>query len=470
MWLRLTIVALAALLFTARAAAIGVASLQQAGGLIKSLPAAQNGPVLAAEASAEGHWTFLNAAGERFTTASLEELKKVLPTLAPDAVKPGARLVLVLTEDTVFKHRKHLQELPLAREVRTELMVAVDNAVYPLLRRGPRTAERYFAAIRPSLLVELNERHLFDEAVWQLAHTLRRSSIRVLALEPGGAQALSSKPRLDQQTKHPLTDSVEPRALPTAIRALGGQTAIVTARREGDALVFRPPSGPEQSVPFAAVAAAADAADVNLVVLQTANPRQPGTRSWLWQRVSVSRLDDALGRDHLADFLNALGTPQARLLVSTAEAGNGRIQLRAEPLKDDSAPRTGIGEALGELVSNIAGQVVVSGVEASLRNRARQGELDRRLVPWVHSWVQYGYFGLFLLGLAGHGVARRWWAGMWPIEGRETYRNVFGYWSANAVRGLIYVAVFMPLAGLASAPVAVRRYLPGRDRAQPSPV
>lgn len=465
MWLRLTILALAGLLLATRASAVDVAALQKAGGLMKALPAAQGAQVLAAEASAEGHWTFLNSAGERFTTASAEELKKVLPTLAPDAAKPGVRLVLVLTEDTVFRHRKHLQELALARELRTEPMIAVDGAVYPLLRRGPRATERYFAEIRPALLVEVNERHLFDEAVWQLAHPLRRSSVRVLALEPGGPQSVTYAPRLDPQTKRPLTDSVDPRSLATALRALGGQTAILTARREGDVLTFRPASGPEQSLPFAPVAAAADAADVNLVVLQSANPRQPGTRSWLWQRVSVSRLEDALGRDHLADFLNALGSPQAKLLVSAAEEGNGRIRLRAEPLKDDSSPRTGIGEAWSELVSNIAGQVVVSGVEASLRNRARQGELDRRLVPWVHSWVQYGYLVLMLAGVAGHTVARQWWEGLWPREGRETYRNAFGFWSANAVRGLIYATVFMPLASLASVPLAIAGML-RRTRAE----
>lgn len=470
MWRRLTILALAALLLATRASAVSIASLQQAGSLLKTLPAAQNGPMLAAEASAEGHWTFLNAAGERFTTASADELKRLLPTLAPDAAKPGTRLTLVLTEDTLFRHRKHVQELPLAREVRTELMVVVDNAIYPLSRRGPRTAERYFAEVRPALLVEVNERHLFDEAVWQLAHQLRRASVRVLALEPGGPQSLTYAPRLDPQTKQQLTDSVDPKALAAALRSLRGQTAIVTARREGDALTFRPSSGPEQSLPFAPVAAAADAADVNLVLLQSANPRQPGTRSWLWQRVAVSRLDDALGRDHLADFLNALGSPQSRLLVSAAADGNDRIRLRAEPLKDDSSPRTGIGEALGELVSNIAGQVVVSSVEASLRNRVRQRELDRRLVPWVHSWVQYGYLGLVLLGLVGHTVARRWWDGLWPPEDHKTYRTAFGYWSARAVRGLVYVAVLVPLASLASAPLAIAGFLrrPRAERHEPA--
>lgn len=440
----------------------GAGGLQQAGRLLASLPAFQNGPALAAEVSAEGHWTFLSPAGERFTTASADELKRVVPVLVPDAAKPGVRLGLLLSEDTVFRQRQHLQALALASDRRTDLMVAVDADAYPLLRRGEQPAERYYAAIRPNLLVEMTERRLFDEAVWQLAHPLKRARIRVLALEPGGPGALASAPRLDAQTKLPLTDSIDPKILPAALRSLAGQTVILTARREGETLVFRPSSGAEIALPFAPVADAAEAADVNLVLLQSATPRQPGTRSWMWQRVSVGRLDDALVRDHLADFLNALGTPQSRLLVSARDAGSGRVQLRAEPLKDDSSPRTGIGEALSDLVSNIAGQVVVSSVEASLRDRARQRELDRRLISWLPSLVQYGYLGLLLLGLGGHVVARGWWANIWPPEIREGYGNALGYALAKGIRAIVYIAVFAPLAALASAPMALLRMLASR--------
>ena len=240
-----------------------------------------------------------------------------------------------------------------------------------------------------------------------------------------------------------------------ALGTLARQTVLLTARRDGDVLAFRPSSGPEQTLPWKGVLAAAEAADVNLVLLQSATPRQPGTRSWLWQRVSVGRLDDALGRDHLADFLNAIASPQSKLLVTAEDLGTGRVRLAARPIRDDSAPRTGIGEALSDLASNIVGQVVVSGVEASLRDRARQTELDRRLVAGVPSWLQWAYFGLLALGLLGHGVARRWWSRIWPPEAREGYGNAFGYQSARAIRGAAYAALFMPLSALASAPLTL---------------
>lgn len=442
-------------------------ALARALDVLKAHPALTSGPSLAAEVSPEGHWTFVNSAGERFTSASPDELKRVLPTLAPDAARPGVRLVLLVTEDTVFRQRQQFLALALAAERRTDAFVVVGHEAFAILRRGERGKEQLAAEIRPNLFIELTERRLFDEASWQLAHPLKRSQIRVLAVEPGGPESVSVSPRLDPQTKRALTDQVSPAGLESALRALARQTVLITARRDGDKLAFRPSSGPEHMRPLKDMLAAAEAADVNLVILQSSNPRQPGARSWWWGSISVGRLDDALGRDHLADFLNAIASPQSKLLVSAQDDVTGRIRLSAGPLKDDSSPRTGIGEALSELASNIVGQVVVSGVEASLRDRARETELDRRVVPWVPSLVQWIYAGLVAVGLAGHGIASGWWARIWPPEIRENYGSVFGFMAAGAVRGIAYVGLFMPVVGLASAPIAALRLATGRAKAVP---
>lgn len=472
MALRFIILRLLAVLF-AIFPSIGavVAASPEGAALARMLEAMQTRPgfaretALAAEVSAEGHWTFANAAGERFTSASADELKRVVPTLAPEAAKPTARLTLAVSEDAVFRYRAHFLSLALAADRRTDAAVLVGSEVYPLVRRGDRGKEQLYAEIRANVLVELVERRFFDEAVWQLAHPLRRSTVRVLAVETGGPESVPASPQLDPQTKRALTDRVAPAALEGALRTLARQTVILTARRDGDMLAFRPASGPENTRPLKDVLAAAEAADVNLVVLASANPRQPGARSWWWGRISIERLDDALGRDHLVDFLNALASPQGKLLVSVQEDAPGRVRLNARPMKDESSPRTGIGDALSELASNIVGQVVVSGVEASLRDRARQSELDRRIVPGLPSILQWAYAALLALGLVGHAVASGWWARIWPPESRESYAGAFGYLTARVVRGTVYGALFMPLVAVASAPAALSGLLLRRAKA-----
>ena len=73
-------------------------------------------------------------------------------------------------------------------------------------------------------------------------------------------------------------------------------------------LYVQPTSGPERSILMPDLFKAAEEADVNLVVLRAAStPRQPGGRNWLWQKVEVKGLEQAMQHARFADFLNALG-------------------------------------------------------------------------------------------------------------------------------------------------------------------
>jgi hypothetical protein len=411
---------------------------------LKGLPAGTKGAALAADVGPEGHWTFVNRAGERFTAGTPDELSRVISVLAPEASSGAqSRLTLLLGEDAVFKHRAALKDLPKGADLR----IAVGAESFPLLRRGQDAAEKLYAEVRPSLLVELGERKLFTEAMWQLNRPLSRANIRVLALEPGGPQTLSSAPKIDAASRRALTDTIDPYKLPAALRSLGGQTVILTGRIEGRFLYFRSGGGPERSLILQDLSTAAEAADVNLIVLQSATPRQPGTRNWLWQRVEVSGLDEAMKRATLADFLNALGGGQRKLVVTAREAGQGRVSLSAAPLAGESAPLSGIGDAFAEIVSDVTGNVVTSVIDADLTSSERQKELDERIITGIPSDIQFAYLGFLIIGLMGLPVARDWWLRLWPAERREEYGAAFGYHAARAARLALFVLVFMPLVG-----------------------
>ena len=437
-----------------RAGAFGAgkagSSIEVAAARLGTIPS-EKGTALAAHVGAEGHWTFLNKAGERFTAGTPDELKRVIGVLAPDASGKDARLTLVLTEDTVFKQRAALKDLPRG----AELMIAIEGEAYPLVRRGPAATDTIFAEVRPNLLVELADRAVFDEAAWQLARPLERARIRVLALEPGGPVVIAATPKLDAQTRRALTDAIDPDKLAPALRSISGQTAVLTGRIAGEQLAFRTASGAEKTLVLKDLMAAAEAADVNLVILQSATPRQPGARNWLWQRAAVDGLDRAVERAHLADFLSALGKDQSRLMVSVTSNGQGRVALRAVPVGPNNAPLSGLSGIFSEIVSEIAGKVVTTGVEASMRSAARQRELDRRLVSWLPSSVQFAYLGCLALGLVGLGLARSWWGRLWPAERRDAYSGSGGYLAAHALRLGLFAFVFVPLVAVAAAPLTL---------------
>jgi hypothetical protein len=427
-----------------KAARYGVGGLDRAAAHIKALPASAKGAALAAHATPEGHWKFVNREGEVFTAGTPAELERAIPTLLPDA-SPDGRLTIYLTEDTVFGERAFLQDLP----ERAALRIVAGGDSYPLVHRAGAGNETLFAALRPNLLLELGELKLFEEAVAQLERPLSRSSIRALALEPGGPATLASAPRLDPATKGALVDAIDPAELKGALRSVRGQTVLITGRMEDDLLLYRPASGPEQSLKILDVIRAAADTDVNLVILHAPVPRQPGGRNWLWQRIAVGGLDDALKRATLADFLDALAASRGAFRVTLEREGGGRVLIRAVPAGSNGEPSTGsLGEWLSTAASSITGHVVTSAVEVHARDEERQNELDRRIVPWLPSGYQIAYLVGLVAGLMGWPVARAWWERIWPREERAEYGSVAGWRAAQTARLAAFLLVFLPVAGV----------------------
>jgi hypothetical protein len=423
-------------------------------------------PALAAEVTQEGHWTFINRAGERFTAASPDELKRAVSTLtsgAPGGTQGGAavanpaRLIVLLTEDTVFKFQPRLKDLPADADLR---LVTGSNAL-PLRRRGDIATAPLFAEVRPNLLIAASNRALFDDTVWQLDQGLKSAHVRVLAMEPGGPQTLAGAPKLDPATRRPLVDQIDPLRAASSLAALRGQTAIVIGRIDGKLLYVRGSSGPEQSVIVDDLVQAAEASDVNLLLLQSPNARQPGARNWLWQKAEVVGLDDALARARLSDFLNALGSGERPLAITAAgpEPGSprGRITLTVTPdatpsLLDSVAPvsRTtdAISDAIGGVVSGLTGKLVIGGARLHLMSRERAGALQGRLLPGIPiGWIE-AYLVAALLGLLGWGWTSRWWQRLWPREARGDYASAAGYQAARLARSFLMVLLFVPVAGV----------------------
>jgi hypothetical protein len=450
------------------------AGLDRAIARLAATPAQSGTVVLAAHAGPEGHWTFVNRSAERFTAGTPEELSRVLSVLAPSALRDDARLQIILSGETVFVSRAALRQLSRLGNGRApgrnpvRFSVALQSASYPLVTQVSDKSMRLFAEVRPRVFVEMTSAQDFEEALWQLTHRLRREHIRVVALEADGPAGFTASPKFDTRTRRVLADRIDSAHLLPALTSIRGQTAILIGRIEGDGdarrLLFRTSSGADRSLLFSDLAANAAKADVNLMVLSAATPRQPGGRNWLWIPVAVDRLEEAVARQHLADFLDALMTGDTRLVVSLARTAGQRVRLQATPAKPDTSTLTGVGDALGEIVWEAAGRVVVSGLTADLRSFGRQVELDARVMPGIPSLLQLFYLALLALGLIGWKPACRWWARIWPAEQRQGYAGLGGYVAARVTRLAAFLLVFLPLAAPISVPTALIAALVVRRR------
>jgi hypothetical protein len=409
---------------------------------------------LAAAATGDGHWRFLNARGEPFTAGTTDEIARVGAILLPDA-GGNAALALYIGEDTIFHHRQALGELPKG----STLNLVLGEESCPIVTRGEGGAERIFARLRTNLLVEMREQAAFREAVWQLARPLSAADVRVLALEPGGPPTLAASPRIDPVSGRALVDTVDPQSLAASLKGVRGQTLLLTGRSDGRLLTVQPASGGERSVALAELAGAAEAADVNLVMLVAkTTPRQPGGRNWLWQKVEVKGLEQALAHARLADFFNALAATNSPLCVTATMAAR-RTRLAIAPIDGETGSPFDVGGVFSGIVSQITGRVAIAGVDASLRSAARERELSWRIIPGLPADVQAGYLLLVVLGLFALPAARASYRRLWPPESPTEYAGRAGYVAALAVRATIFGALFLPLFAAWRVPGVIARQL-----------
>lgn len=426
--------------------------------LLEALPAGARKSALAAAVTPEGHWRLRNAVGEQITAGNSEELARALSTLFPDArLGEGRGPTFLLAADTVFSRKELIDSLgPTAR-----LALVWGDRSYPLIRSGSGSETALFAEIRPRLVLSVGEPASFGETVWQLDRSFEPAALRVLSLEPEGGGPLPVARPAGEDGEPPPPEAVDPYRVGPELRALAGQIAIVTGTVDGELLRFEPASGPARSVILADLFKAAEAADVDLIVLDATSARQPGARNWLWQRTEVGGLDQALRGASLADLLDSLAGGGERLLLSLSAHGELQSRLVAQPAEDRLPPPSGSvvtgpgGESEGglwtDLVASVAhsigGDVDGIGIEAALRSRLRQTELDRRLVPYVPADLQRAYLGLFGLGLLGLPTLLRWWRVALPAQPSSVYRSRLAYLGARLVLTALLVLVALPLAG-----------------------
>jgi hypothetical protein len=409
---------------------------------IKGLASAPKG-ALAAHATAEGHWQFINREGQVFTAGTADEMRRVVPTLAPDVVAGGdGQLSLFLSEDSVFQNRAALDGLPKD----SNLHVVTDGGSYAVTRAGAGNSTLLKARVKPNIIVDLIDRDLFDETVAYLGRSLNKANIRTIAFEPGAAKYVSSAPKIDAVTKAPLVDHVDLTNLSSAFGSIRGQTALVTGRVVGDKIFFSPTTGPEISRDLDELVSAATRNDVNLVVLHTDGSRQPGGRNWLWQKIELGGMSDATKAVNFGDFLDALAARRGGFHVSAGYEGAGRIHIVAKPFDLGAGIVADSSSVLEQTVSHITGEILTNAAEFHGRDKSSEQEVEARFIPGIPSFIQIPYFVALVVGILSWVTLRGWWQRIWPAP--AVAAGIGGWKPMTIAREIMFFTAFLPVAGM----------------------
>lgn len=423
-------------------AAAELGPLGKAAAYLETLRGAPKG-ALAAHATPEGHWQFANNAGDTLTVGTADEMRRVLPALAPDAAGSGdLKLTLYLTEDSLFANRSALDQLP--RDA--GLHIVTDEGAFPVSRSGKGERQVLTARPKPNFTIDLVDRPLFDETMFLLARPLRKSSIRTIALERGAGKSLPSAPRTESETKVPLVDKLDPAHFGEGLGAIRGQTALVTGRVDDGKLIVAPAHGTEISLEIDSLVDAARRSDVNLIILQSDTTRQAGGRNWLWQKIEVGGLNETAEETTLGDFLDALAARRGGFKLTASPDGQNRVHIAAVP----DASAVGISgkaaNAIDDLVSHVTGEVVTKAVDIRVRDRSTELEYDARLIPGVPTSIQFPYLIGLIAGLLAWPTARRWWTKI--LTERDDAVQHAEAPARRLAAGLAFILLFLPLVGI----------------------
>jgi hypothetical protein len=447
-------------------------------------------PVVAVHATPVGHVTFARAANDTYTAGTPTELARASASVLPGLSGGFRDADLVLSFDTLFAGGDTIRQLPEAASVRVVLPASMSQAssaqpAVELLAVERRARGALAVRVSRHLVVPVDDRPQLIETLAQLRRPVEASAIRVLSVADRGPTALPSAPRLDAASGMPAVDVADVDRLAEVIASVPRQTVVLTAKLAGADAKVELPSGAVRTLALADLLAAARAADVDLLVLDTDPPRQTGGRTWAYRSVKIAGADRALKARRLQDSLEVLAEARGGFEIRTIADGAGRVRLIAEPARATGAGTLGIDvsgwlgaaeQAAEALTGEVMGTVKPRAVLASLVDTARREELAARLIPGLPlpglslalgSPVGWLVGASLLVVLLGWRTARVWWRRLWPLEQRSDYSGAVGYTMARLVRGVAFLAVFLPIASLPAAVSGLIRLMVLRRPARP---
>ncbi|MDH3712240.1 MAG: hypothetical protein OET44_00150 [Gammaproteobacteria bacterium] len=338
------------------------------------------------------------------------------------------RVELYVQDEQLFSHRVRLASLPDNLALR---VVHRRKKIYPLHRTGGILQ----VEARPHVLIDTTTLRDLDEILFRMERVLNRASLRLLKVVPETTGTLPSLPG-QVATRAPEPQAIDPGKFRESLRALRGQTAVLTGRIENGLLLTQSRRGGDMSrLPLAEIRRAAREADVNLIVLDANTPLQPGGGGWLGKRRSKT-LDAAFQANTSGEFMAALARPHAPIKLRAESNGSRHIAISAVNRRPDVEINAGN-------TSDI--ELIAHGLHLLTRTREFEQEHDSRLVWWLPSYVPVAFALNAAAGVLAWSVAyREWWVKIWPPP---VSRNWFRRNVLAGTRLIIFVVLFLPLLG-----------------------
>lgn len=298
------------------------------------------------------------------------------------------------------------------------------------LQRGNDVALKY-----KNVRLPVRNINQLKDGMWHIQRPALAGPVRLFQLDKDvnkrvQAKAYGSKMAVEKIGGNALLDSMS---------LLKRQTVVISAPINNRQL---------QGVSIRQLQKAAAENDINLVIIDSdksakllkgfAKDANAGSRG-------VNDLYDTTG-----DFLNKFKDPEnpAPLELNLNDAGNSQSVIQLKLAKQVEINKT-VPEVEDGFINtgHISLHFFSKAVTVYRPDIERSKELDQRIVPWLHSDIQFYLITSFILGLIAFSASWSLWNKVWSLRVRTEYSYVIEFSLIWLVHRLLFIIVFIPVFG-----------------------
>ena len=222
------------------------------------------------------------------------------------------------------------------------------------------------------------------------------------------------------------------------------QTLVVPGILDGE--TFYVAGSKSQAVDIAQMKALAREYDTTLVFLHADSDK--AVRK-LGQTLQAAFVENTL-YDDTAAFIQRLNPDAGPMTLEINPSGQSQIAISARVKRVEPADATSPEQAPSSpLVTGLKLGVNLAGKVAQIYrpDQKRSQELDRRIIPWLPSWLQFYLIVSVFLGVMVWSFSRSLWARLWQPKTREHFSHTVFYILFRFAHETVFLLLFLPLFG-----------------------
>ena len=299
------------------------------------------------------------------------------------------------------------------------------------LQRSPSTALVY-KRIRLSVS-DINKVH---SALWLLQRPSGGAGVRFVEFSdradtPLPEKRYGSRLAVEKVGRTRLLDSMD---------SMKRETVVLSGRIEGGQLFGV--GAESRGITLSELRQSATDNDIKLLILESDTPSTV-------LKQSARSMDQALKNstalyDTVGDLYSRLSDSSNRQLMDLHISSSGQQQMAIhwQPPKADVRQ-----SSVGSLLKHLPAHALLHSMRLYTPDESRGRELDSRIIPGIHSWVQYYLISSVVLGFIAIGTSYRHWCRLWGLGRRKTYRFFVVFLLFWLIHKLLFVVAYMPLLG-----------------------